>query len=149
MQEAGVSAENLSITKEMEPTILQDLMFTPAQKKVFKYSSHYYDAVTSDIKTTETKHLMLLGADDPWAALRMPIEDGDNPNVKIYLLQGGDHYIGIGDFPEETRKEIINQLEEWLKSESSENQCYDNNNWLWIALVIASVIVLGRSIRRK
>lgn len=153
MQEAGVPAENLSITKEMEPTILQDLMFTPAQKKVFKYSSHYYDAVTRDIKTTETKHLMLLGADDPWAALRMPIEDGDNPNVKVYLLQGGDHYIGIGDFPEETQKEIINQLEEWLKSESSENQCYDNNNWFWIALVIASVIVLGGSItlskRRK
>ena len=114
MRAGDVSEEALSVTPEAEPTFVQSLLFTPAQKGAFAPKDSFYADISLGISHAKAKHLMLFGEDDPWTAVRIPINNGDNPNVKVYILPEGDHSVSINSFPEETKQEIIGQLKEWL-----------------------------------
>ncbi len=114
MQKAEVPLDNLSVTPEAEATFCQDLVFTPKQKALFTYDDTFHKGIAADIKTTNTKHMMIFGADDPWTAIRIPINNGENPNVKVYILPQGDHSTVFKLFPENVQKEILDQLKDWL-----------------------------------
>ncbi len=88
-----------------------DKIFLPKDNK-FKFDKTLYNKISSFLKTTDSKMLFIYGEFDPWSAVRVP--DSKRENIKIYIEPNGSHRARIRTFPEETSKEIISVLSNWL-----------------------------------
>lgn len=96
--------EAMSVSRNMEASILWDTVFTQEQRDAFRFTDGFYDGLLSSLKETDAKMLMIYGATDPWISLRL-LETG-NENIKVYVHPTLPHTASIESFPDETKNEI-------------------------------------------
>ena len=114
LAEKGLS-DKLSVTEEMEKDLLQTLVFTEEQQAAFQYDSSFHDALVSSFDTTTAKHLMIFGGTDPWYGVAVPVEESANTRIFVHPIK--PHDAAIANMPDDMRKEILEQLSEWLGEE--------------------------------
>ncbi|HIZ85219.1 MAG TPA: aminopeptidase [Candidatus Coprenecus stercoravium] len=78
----------------------------------FEFDDYLYTKISSFLLTTDARMLLIYGQYDPWSAV-MP-SDPLKDNIKFYIQPDGSHRARISTFPEETQKEIISILSQWL-----------------------------------
>lgn len=77
-----------------------------------KFSGYLYDKISAFLLSTDARMLFIYGQFDPWSAV-MP-SDPHKDNIRFFIQPGGSHRARISTFPEETQKEIVSILSQWL-----------------------------------
>lgn len=111
LEQAGLG-DRLTVTPEMENDLIRNIVFTEEQKNVFVYDDSFYKALDASIDTTEAKHLMIFGGNDPWRSVR--IHETDNENVRAFINPTMLHNACISNMPAEIQTEVLSLLKEWL-----------------------------------
>lgn len=83
------------------------------QNVVFDGSNH--KKVTDFLTENDPKMIFIYGEWDPWTASGVTwLRDRNKKNIHVYIEPDGSHRARIGTMPEETKKEILDLLEEWV-----------------------------------
>ncbi len=114
LAEAGI-ADTLSVTEEMQPEFLQDMVFTKEQKAAFVYDSSFHDGIVASLETTPAKRLMIFGGTDPWRSMAITTEE--NENNRIFINPTMPHSSQISNMPDDMRDEALDILSEWIGEE--------------------------------
>ena len=77
------------------------------------YRPELADKVYNELKNNDPKMIFIYGEIDPWSATRVPTFSG-KVNQQIYIQPGGSHSARISSMPEETKQQIMNQINQWL-----------------------------------
>ncbi|MBQ9705827.1 MAG: aminopeptidase [Paludibacteraceae bacterium] len=105
-------AEYLSAATLAHDGYLKDL-YLPEGDWDFSYSDAAYQRLFRFLDTTDCRLVFIYGETDAWTAF--PFPPTDNPNIRIYTLPGGCHYSKIREFPEDTRRTIMDNIHNWLQ----------------------------------
>lgn len=111
LTELGIQNE-MTVTPDMEETLLWDITFTDEQKNAFSYDGDFRDRLISSLKNTDAKMLMIYGATDPLYAVRLP--NISNDNIRQYVHPGLAHTIIIQSFPDDTLREIKGYIDQCI-----------------------------------
>ena len=111
LSEAGIQNE-MTVTPDMEETLLWDITFTDEQKNAFNYDSDFRNRLISSLKNTDARMLMIYGATDPLYSVRLP--NISNNNIRQYVHPGLAHTIIIQSFPEDIVKEIKEYIDQCI-----------------------------------
>jgi hypothetical protein len=87
-------------------------LFLPEELKGVKFDKTLSKKVDKFLRTTDAKMLFIYGEFDPWSAVRLGDEHGDN--IYIYIDPAGSHRARIGTFSKGVQEEIIARLRGWL-----------------------------------
>ena len=105
--------DNLSVTTDMEKTILRDTVFTREQNDSLTFKKGFREGLISMLKDTRARIVMIYGATDPWIALRLP--DIENENINMFIHPSMSHSESISSFDEDTKNEITGIIDKSLK----------------------------------
>ncbi len=111
LEEAGVE-NRLSITEDMEKTLLWNVVFTDDQKEGFQYKRDFRGELVDSIEKTKAKIVMIYGGADPWYSIHIP--EVDNENIRTFVHPARSHRVQINEFPGDTRNEIMAAIDEAL-----------------------------------
>lgn len=78
-----------------------------------EFRPELYNKVSKFLKENDPKMIYIYGEIDPWSATRIPDFEGKK-NLQIYIQPGGSHRARISNMPDDMKKKIMNQIEEWL-----------------------------------
>ena len=76
------------------------------------FSPALYEKVYDFLKDNDPRMIFIYGEIDPWSAAMVPRFRGKK-NERVFVQPRGSHLARVGNMPEETRAEIIEQLREW------------------------------------
>lgn len=108
---------NLSISKEKEIEIYTKMIYSENQLKNITYNNSVYNHLIKWINDTnvQTKVIMINGLEDPWYYVSIPQPLMRGENIKIFNHPKGNHTVQITDFDADTKNEILNTINTWLK----------------------------------
>jgi len=89
-------------------------IFLPADLEI-QYYKTTANQVKKFMKNTSSNILFIYGEFDPWTASAFEVTQ--KPNLLKIVKPGGSHSTRIGNLPAEQKKQVIDKLEEWLKTE--------------------------------
>ena len=92
---------------------LNDIMLPKELVGQVPYRPELADKVYNYLKNNDPKMIFIYGEIDPWSATRVPTFSG-KVNQQIYIQPGGSHSARISSMPEETKQQIMNQINQWL-----------------------------------
>ena len=81
-----------------------------------KFDDSSYRFTTDYYTENDPKMLLIYGEVDPWTASGITwLRDRNKQNIKVYIQPGGSHRARILNMPEDMKKEILEQLNEWMQ----------------------------------
>lgn len=89
-------------------------MMLPEELEHLKFDNTLYKKVVKYLKKNDPQMIYIYGEIDPWTASGVTWLKGKQ-NIKVYIQPGGSHRTRIASFDEKTQKEIIDQINEWMK----------------------------------
>lgn len=78
----------------------------------FDFDASLYHQLIDFLQNGEAQMIFIYGANDPWSAVRVP--DFGRENIRIYNLPEACHGARILAFPEETKNEILDYIQQWI-----------------------------------
>lgn len=89
----------------------------PEEFKDLQFDPTLYNKTINWLKQNDRKMIYIYGGIDPWGASGVAGLKflKDKKLIKVYVLPGGSHATRINSFPEPTRSEIINLLNQYLE----------------------------------
>ena len=78
-----------------------------------EFRPELYNKVYNFLKDNDPKMIFIYGEIDPWSATRVPTFP-DKKNEQVYIQPGGSHKARISNMPDDMKKQIIDQINEWL-----------------------------------
>ena len=117
LDEEGL-ADTLSVTEDMEENFMVNIVFTDEQREAFVYDGSFRDDLVRSMSDTEARHMMIFGGTDPWRSVALQPEETENDNIRYYINSNFPHSSTIKNLPEETRREVIDTICDWLGEET-------------------------------
>ena len=77
------------------------------------FDATLYRKVHDFLRDNDPKMIFIYGEIDPWTAAHVPLFKG-KVNQQVYFQPRGSHLARIGNMPEETKEQILRQLNVWL-----------------------------------
>ncbi len=88
----------------------------PAEWSNVEFDDYNYRFVTDFLTENDPKMIFIYGEWDPWTASGVTwLRDRNKQNIHIYIEPNGSHKARISTMPQETRKEILDKLNEWMQ----------------------------------
>ncbi len=88
----------------------------PAEFSDVKFDDTNHRKVTDFYTENDPQAIFVYGEWDPWTASGVTwLADRNKKNTKIYIVPDGSHSARIANLPEDKKKELLDQLNEWMQ----------------------------------
>lgn len=87
----------------------------PAEFAEVEFDDTNHRKVTDFYTENDPKAIFIYGEWDPWTASGVTwLSERGKKNTKIFIVPDGSHSARIANLPEDKRKEVLDQLDEWM-----------------------------------
>lgn len=132
-KEMGNYTNNFSYIRDMALSLGKDIVISIPEGREIELSNYVYlsddqlNNIHYDVTmfnklhswindtTIKTKVIMINGQEDPWFHGSLPIPANVGENIKVYTHPTNNHRVQISSFDENTKNEILNTLNNWLR----------------------------------